>query len=520
MPKTVNVDYVTKTVEIKVNDNETESIAAATAVAAAKNAKNYAASAGASANSAQTTATELAAWLEDKETLTAPAVDTTLSITGAAADAKVTGDRLDVLEDEMEHLYTPASSSTFNYSSDVITGAFVRAAYRDIREYSGFFYTNLIPLHNGEKFTISAYGGGTSVAWLSKWTSENVCESVIQTSVKNTETTFEYTATEDVEYLRFSNNETAGNYHFDVVKTTADGYASELTEYIKDISSREEISVGVGKDFESIVDAISSLDTTKKYTIYVYPGTYDTVVTADIDENYKGLIIPNNVDIIGMGNRDNIIIRGQLTNSTYATYANNISTINLTMNNHVENVTIESKNIRYCNHDDGTNTTIPGSMITAKHTFKNVKFVVDAFNDGFSAAGFCVGIGAQADKEIRFEECEFDVLASGTRVGILAHDNTANTQLRGARIYVTNSVFNIPSGYSVRLQSGGGTMDSYCYLIGNKLNNKALRYTAGTGVTTNVWKSYVRCNEGFTLSNGTSFDLTNDVVAFGNFTIE
>jgi hypothetical protein len=70
------------------------------------------------------------------------------------------------------------------------------------------------------------------------------------------------------------------------------------------------------------------------------------------------------------------------------------------------------------------------------------------------------------------------------------------------------------------LQSGGGTMDSYCYLIGNKLNNKALRYTAGTGVATNVWKSYARCNEGYALNNGTSFDLTNDVVAFGNFTIE
>ena len=99
MPKTVNVDYVTKTVEIKVNDSETESIAAATAVAAAKNAKDYATSASSSANSAQTTAAALTAWLEDKETLTAPAVDPTLTISGAAADAKVVGNKISAIED-------------------------------------------------------------------------------------------------------------------------------------------------------------------------------------------------------------------------------------------------------------------------------------------------------------------------------------------------------------------------------------------------------------------------------------
>ena len=54
-------------------------------------AQTSAAAAAASASDADTTATALITWLADKETLTAPAVDPTLTISGAAADAEVTG---------------------------------------------------------------------------------------------------------------------------------------------------------------------------------------------------------------------------------------------------------------------------------------------------------------------------------------------------------------------------------------------------------------------------------------------
>ena len=142
MPRTVNVNYVTKEVKILLHDSETESLAAATAIAAAESAQEakdvvvdslqdsldaidaktetekteldnytdtkkteissfateelqpYVTAAAASAQQADTTATALTTFLETKETLTAPAVDTTLSVTGAAADAKITGTQL------------------------------------------------------------------------------------------------------------------------------------------------------------------------------------------------------------------------------------------------------------------------------------------------------------------------------------------------------------------------------------------------------------------------------------------
>ena len=56
------------------------------------------------ASSASTTATQLMNWLESKETLTAPAVDPTLTISGAAADAKATGDMLLPVFDRVQTL--------------------------------------------------------------------------------------------------------------------------------------------------------------------------------------------------------------------------------------------------------------------------------------------------------------------------------------------------------------------------------------------------------------------------------
>ena len=142
MPRTVNVDYVTKQVKILLHDSDTESLAAATAIAAAAEAQEakdvvvdnlqdsldaidtktesekteldtytgtkkteisafasdqmqtYADSAAASAQAADTTAAALTAFLETKETLTAPAVDATLAVTGAAADSKVVGGKV------------------------------------------------------------------------------------------------------------------------------------------------------------------------------------------------------------------------------------------------------------------------------------------------------------------------------------------------------------------------------------------------------------------------------------------
>ena len=73
--------------------------AASTAVNAASSALTSKGDASASASIAQTTASALISFLQDKETLSAPAVDDTLSIEGAAADSQVVGKDISIIAD-------------------------------------------------------------------------------------------------------------------------------------------------------------------------------------------------------------------------------------------------------------------------------------------------------------------------------------------------------------------------------------------------------------------------------------
>ena len=101
MSNPVNVDFITKVVEVEVNDTQKESLAAVAAVASARKATEKASAAAASATNAANSyaqADAVATSLTDiyneaiaEGTVVAPAIDTTLSISGAAADAKQTG---------------------------------------------------------------------------------------------------------------------------------------------------------------------------------------------------------------------------------------------------------------------------------------------------------------------------------------------------------------------------------------------------------------------------------------------
>lgn len=91
---------------------------------AAQEANQAATNAANSASSASTTATQLMEYLATKEEITAPAVDPTLTISGAAADSKVVGDIVKETTEKSKNLiinkiagYTISSDGTFYASS-------------------------------------------------------------------------------------------------------------------------------------------------------------------------------------------------------------------------------------------------------------------------------------------------------------------------------------------------------------------------------------------------------------------
>ena len=120
-------------------------------------------------------------------------------------------------------------------------------------------------------------------------------------------------------------------------------------------------------DFDNIRDAIDSItDASPKnpYRIEVYPGTYDVlsdytdeeIETADVPDYHNGFpgpMLTDGMSLVGVGNRDDIIILGTLDPSDYnSQIRGNISTLNLQGNARLENLTVVCLYLRYCVHDD------------------------------------------------------------------------------------------------------------------------------------------------------------------------
>ena len=117
----------------------------------AKAAATSATNASNSASSASTTATQLMEYLEDKETLTAPAVDPTLTISGAAADAKVTGNKIINLNKMVNGIATYPNLAN---PVDFVAGKYVA---KDGSEYANadFFHTAKIAVEEGQSIKVN-----------------------------------------------------------------------------------------------------------------------------------------------------------------------------------------------------------------------------------------------------------------------------------------------------------------------------------------------------------------------------
>ena len=297
---------------------------------------------------------------------------------------------------------------------------------------------------------------------------------------------------------------------------------ADIKEDIADIkvfvNAKHEITVGSDKDFTSFFEAINSItdsSETNRYTVYVHEGIYETVFAENIVSGYKGLIIPDYVDIIGIGDRENIIINGILPDGDYSSYANTISTINLTGNNIVENVTIKAKNIRYCNHDDGSEF----GMFRSEHIFRRVKFIYEAPTSGISVAGCACGIGSQFDKRVIFEDC-YIINRKTNGYGIFYHDNGNPTQQNSGRLEVKNCIFETGStGADITLSNSNGNLPCYATITGNLLSRGICFMTASDSITKNVWYAFICGNKNYSLQKKIGMvdvDLSPYITDFNN----
>ena len=170
-------------------------------------------------------------------------------------------------------------------------------------------------------------------------------------------------------------------------------------------------------DFPTLKAAIESITDadpdSNPYEIHVYPGTYDTlegyteeqIESADIgggytDNSFVGAKLTDGISLIGIGNRENIILTAELATADYDIgVRGNISTLNLQGSGRVENVSIHAENLRYCIHDDF------GCDHIVRRTLKNVVFSGSNLSyDPFTSYGSGIPYGGMI---ALFEDCDF-----------------------------------------------------------------------------------------------------------------
>ena len=169
---------------------------------------------------------------------------------------------------------------------------------------------------------------------------------------------------------------------------------------------------------DSIHDA-SSLD--RPYLIEIYPGTYNILEDYSQSEieatGFVGLMLTDGISLIGVGNRNAVVLHGELDPDTYdSTLRNEVSTLNMCDTGSIENLTVTAEHIRYCVHDD-----FPATLPYFYRHVKNCRFSI--INPTSGTEGKTWGEGAKQGKSTLLEDSDFgtcllwhsDNTASGTR---------------------------------------------------------------------------------------------------------
>lgn len=190
-------------------------------------------------------------------------------------------------------------------------------------------------------------------------------------------------------------------------------YTCKFLVYKLSQYTRQPHVITVGSDgrrmFTSIraaMDSFSDNNAYNTYEIWVYPGTYNILSDYTADEinadGFVGLWVKNGVSIIGQGHREDIIIHGELSPDDYnATKRNAISTLNMSGNCGLKNITVTNRYLRYAVHDDH------GSGFRQEQTriVENCKFQsVDAASGGIGQAAY--GAGGHNNKKMIVRNCD------------------------------------------------------------------------------------------------------------------
>jgi hypothetical protein len=256
-------------------------------------------------------------------------------------------------------------------------------------------------------------------------------------------------------------------------KLTADYLSPTLLAKLSNIKTIITVKQDGTGDFTSLRSALESIsDATinKKYEVQIYEGTYDVFsyyTSAEINAtSFIGLIKPDYVDIIGIGDKKKIILKGELPseNDVYsADTKGRVSTLCWYGNGKLENLTITGKNQRYAVHDDYNYPNSVKKIINCDF----IRFLGNGINYGGEQAW---GEGSWSGMDYVFEDCNFST--EWNYFAYTTHNNFSFTNPTHHKFI--NCKFITTLGDAVRFESLGSGQHDTVQMIGCKMNGDIL----------------------------------------------
>lgn len=188
-----------------------------------------------------------------------------------------------------------------------------------------------------------------------------------------------------------------------------------------------------GYDYTNLRTAVdyanASATEKNQYFVYIHEGTYNIMsyyTETELLNTALGLQVDKYVHLIGIGNKDTIILHGELDIAFDLTARTRISTIHYISDsgyNELKNLTITSKNIRYAVHDDTYN----NFNFMLVEDCKIIRYEGAVYYNGMTQAW---GAGVHNGTDRIFNRCVFENWQLDTDNGhgiALSYHNNANT---------------------------------------------------------------------------------------------
>ena len=174
------------------------------------------------------------------------------------------------------------------------------------------------------------------------------------------------------------------------------------------------VSVGIDKDYKNLRECFESIMPTRSnnFVVLLDSGTYDIKSLYSENEisesSFKGLFIPDYTELIGLGGKENTIL---VWDNSGEAKNNRVSTLNIRNVAKLKGVTIKSNRIRYAVHDD-----------FAVRDEENIRICEDChFISTDGAMDHCYGAGEKGSANWLFKNCIFE--CPNTMNSFMQHNN-------------------------------------------------------------------------------------------------